>query len=295
MGTVYIAIILVCRVAQSLCNKQTSEKISNISRFFKYSAFSQLLSAFLALMLILIAQNGFSCNVTTLAISSFSGTMLVLGSWFNILALKNGTIALASMFGTAGILIPCIAGIFLFDTPMSPGQWSGVGLFFLAAYFLISSSSRIYSRFSVKAFFLLLGVMFTNGFTMLAQQMFTFYVPNGDVSVFSFLSFGIVGVFMLIMSLAHTETRKADQEETKLTAKLLCLGTVLSIAVFVINQLATLATALVPPAVLFTFINGGGTIISAIVAALCFHERLTAKSITGIILGVLSMVLVKAM
>ena len=73
------------------------------------------------------------------------------------------------------------------------------------------------------------------------------------------------------------------------------MALVLAIAVFIINQLATLSTAFVSPVVLFTFINGGSTIIAAIVAAVCFRERLTVRSVLGIIIGVASMVIIKAM
>ena len=70
-------------------------------------------------------------------------------------------------------------------------------------------------------------------------------------------------------------------------------GSVLSACVFIINQLATLATAFVPPVILFTFINGGSTIIAAVVAAIVFKEKLTVKSITGIVLGVASLIIIK--
>lgn len=294
MGTIYIAIIMVCRIVQHLCNKRTSSSINNMPCFFKYSAFRNLLSGSLGLVLILISRKGFNCDTLTFLISAFSGMMLLLSAGFSILALKSGTVALSSMFGTAGLLVPCVAGIFLFGKPMSAGQWCGVGLFFIAAYFLISSSSRIYSKFSFKNLLILLGLMLTNGLTMLAQQMFTFFVPHGDVSLFSFFSFSIVGVFMLIISLVSMKNH-GDDESAKLSPKLLGLGSILSVAVFIINQLATLSTAIVPPVILFTFINGGSTIIGAIVAAVCFHEKLTLRSITGIILGVLSMIIIKAL
>lgn len=294
MGSLYIAIIMLCRVAQHLCTKKTSDGVNGMRCFFKYSAYRQILSGALGLALILIANNGFNCNAATVCISVFSGLMLVASTGFGLAALKSGTVALASLFGTAGILVPCIAGIFLFGKPMSAGQWLGVGIFFIAAYFLISSSSKIYRSFSFKTVLLLLGVMLSEGFTMLAQQMFTFYVPEGDVSVFSFLSFGLVGVLMLFVSFITPKNDNAD-DNSKLTPKLLLLGAVLSVAVFIINQLATLATAIVPPVILFTFINGGSTIIGAIVAAIFFHEKLTPRSITGIILGVGAMIIIKAM
>lgn len=292
MGTLYISIILMCRVVQHICGKNTSNAIKDISCFIQYCAYSNILSGILGLFLVLIAKNGFNCNLSTLLISCFSGIMLAASSGFSLAAMKSGTVALTSIFGTAGLLVPCVAGIFIFDQPMSYGQWIGIALFFLAAYLLIGSSAKIYSGFSLKTFLLLIGTMLANGFTMLAQQMFTFYVPDGDVSVFSFLSFGIVGVLLLI--LAFIQAKGEEKVQYKLSQKLLVLGAVSSVAVFIINQLATLSTALVPPAILFGFINGGSTIIAAIVAAVCFHEKLTMRSVLGIVIGVISLIIIKA-
>ena len=167
-------------------------------------------------------------------------------------------------------------------------------LFFVAAWFLISSSSRIYQGFSVKTFGLLLGVMLSEGFTMLSQQLFALCVPDGDVSVFSFLSFGTAGALMLVMALFTWKRKEEGDGRAALTPELLFLGAVLSVVVFIINQLATLAAATVPPVILFTFINGGSTIIGAIVAAVFFKERLTPRSLLGIGLGILSLVIIKA-
>lgn len=294
MGTLYISIILVCRVFQHLFNKRTSNDIKTMPCFFKYMSLTKVIAAAMGLVLILIAGNGFKCNLLTVLISTFSGLMLVLSSAFGLLVLRNGTVALSSLFGTAGLIVPCMAGIFLFNTPMSWGQWLGVAIFFVAAYLMITSSSRIACKFTFKAFLLLMGVMLSNGFTMLAQQMFTFYVPDGDVSVFSFLSFGIVGIFMIIMAIVSS-AKSEHKAEDKLTPSLVGMGAVLAIAVFIINQLATLSTAFVSPVVLFTFINGGSTIIAAIVAAVCFREKLTVRSVLGIIIGVASMVIIKAL
>lgn len=292
MGTIYISIILLCRIAQHICGKKTSNTINGALCFVQYCSYTNILSAVLGLLLILIAHNGFSCNFTAFLISAFSGLMIVSSTGFSLAAMKSGTVALTSLFSTAGILVPCIAGIFLFGQPMSWGQWGGIALFFVAAYLLIESSAKIYSGFSFKTLILLIGNMLANGLTMLAQQMFTFYVPYGDVSMFSFLSFGVVGVLMFILSCVPAKGESKIQYQ--LSSKLLVLGAVSAVAVFIINQLATLSTALVPPAILFAFINGGSTIISAIVAAVCFHEKLTMRSVTGITIGVIALVIIKA-
>lgn len=294
MGTFYISIILLCRFAQHLFTKRTSNQIEGLKCFFKYGAFRNILSGLLGLLLILITGAGLSADLPTLLISLFSGLMIAASTGFELVVLKSGTVALSSLFGTAGLLIPCVAGIFLFDKPMSVGQFIGLFLFFVAAYFLISSSSKIYNGFSFKTFLLLLGVMLSNGFTMLAQQMFASYIPNGNVSVFSFLSFSTVGVIMLLASFFIPQSKK-NSESSRLTPQLLGFGAILSVAVFIINQLATMAAATISPVILFTFINGGSTIIGAIVAAAVFKEKLTVKSVVGILLGIISLVVIKAL
>ena len=80
-----------------------------------------------------------------------------------------------------------------------------------------------------------------------------------------------------------------------LSKKLLFYGAILSTAVFIINQLATISTVLVPPAVLFAFINGGSTIIATVVAAVCIKEKLTFRSVCGVLMGVTALVVIKAL
>lgn len=292
MGNIYIGIIMLLRIVQHMFNKRSSSEIGGFTMFVKYGAYRQLFSAALGLLLIIIAGKGFRFNAVTIITATVSGLALFGNLMCSQTVLKSGTMALNALFGTAGMLVPCIAGIFLFDAPMSAGQLFGVGLLIVSSYFLISSSSKIHTKFTFKTFLLLMGTMLSNGITMLMQQMFAHYVPDGDVSVFSLFSFGIVGVALLLLSFP-LNMRKTG-ESKPLSKKLLFYGAILSTAVFIINQLATISTVLVPPAVLFAFINGGSTIIAAVVAAVCFKEKLTFRSVCGVLMGVTALVVIKA-
>lgn len=293
MGNLYIGIIMLLRVAQHICNKRSSNEIHGTAMFVKYGAYRQLLSAVIGLFVIIAAGKGFRFNMITVITATVSGLALFGNLVCSQTVLKSGTMALNSLFGTAGMLIPCIAGVILFNEPMSVGQLMGVALLIVSAYFLISSSNKIHTKFTLRTFLLLIGTLLTNGTTMLMQQMFAHYVPNGDVSVFSLLSFGIVGISLLLLTIVMN--KKNTEESKPLSKGLLVYGAILSAAVFIINQLATISTVLVPPTVLFAFINGGSTIIAAVVAAVCFKERLTIRSVCGVLLGVVALVIVKAM
>ncbi len=290
MGVLYIAVILMCRFAQHLYEKKTSLMVEGVPELLRFNGIRQCISAALALALIIVGGNGLRINAPTLLLSLLSGTMLASSISFSLYAMKTGMVSLVALFGTAGMIIPCLTGVFLFNTPIAAMQWVGFAMFMFAAYLMIMGSRVTVKGFSVKTVLFLIGVMLADGLTMMAQQMFTQYVPDGDVSAFSFLSFGIVGIVML----AAVPFAKGKREMEPMPKSLIAYSVILAAALLIINQLATLATAIVPPVILFTFINGGSTVIAAIVAATVYKEKLTVRSTAGIILGVLSFVIIKA-
>lgn len=292
MAELYISVILVFRVVQAVFSKRASNEVKNLRMMLSYIAFAKAISAVLGLLLIIVAANGFKADLKTVVIAAFSGFMLFASSFCSVYAMKSGTISLSSMFSTAGMIIPVIAGAVLFDKPVGVIQLAGLGLFFVSAWLLIGSSREIYKGFSIKTLMLLIGSLVANGGTMLAQQMFTAYVPKGDVSVFSFLSFAIISLLSAVAYKAGW-LKTGEAGEGKLSKKLIVCAVALAVAVFVINQLATISTTLVSPVILFTFINGGGTIISTVVAAIMYKERISAKSAAGIALGITSLVIIK--
>ena len=293
MATLYIGIILIFRVVQAVFNKRSSIEIKNIPMLIGYNAYKNSISAILGLLLIIIAGNGFIIDPLTVIIATLSGLSLFFSGFCGIYAMKSGTVSLNSMFGTAGMLIPIIAGALFFDQKVSAMQIIGLCLFLLAAYLLIGSSKKLFTNFSYKTVFLLIGVLVSNGCTMLAQQLFTRYVSDGDVSVFSFLSFGIISMLSAIVYSSHFIKSNGKKDELKLSKTVLICGIALAVSVFVINQLATISTTLVSPIILFTFINGGGTIISTIVAAVLYKEKITVKAALGVAIGIVSLLMIK--
>ena len=295
MTTLYLSIVMLCRIVQAIFGKRASNEIKSIPMLIGYSSFKDAISALFAILLILVVGNGFKCGLLTVLIASFSGITLFFAGFCSLYAMKSGTVSLSSMFGTAGMIIPILAGVFLFNQSVSFMQIVSMAVFFVSAWLLVGSSKEIYTNFSFKTMLLLLGSLFSNGGTMLAQQMFTAYVPDGDVSVFSFLSFGIISLLSGIMYLfVKNKTPNNTDVCEKANIKMLAIcGVALATAVFLINQLVTICTATVPPVILFTIVNGGGTIISTLVAAILYKEKLTAKCVTGVILGVISFVIIK--
>ncbi len=291
MGTAYIGIILLLRVVQNFYTKKVSTVYpTTTGGRAKYLTLSMSISAVLALGLYLIMDRG-KVDLTMILISLTSGLCLAGGTLCSALAMQSGTMVLCSIFSTAGLIIPSVCGIFFFHEPMSIFQWLGVAIFIGCTLLLANSSREIYTGFSLKTVLLLLGNFFSNGTVMLCQKLLTFLNPDSSVSLFSFLSFAIPALLCGLVCLFSRRRGQLEPLNTQLRLPILLLA----VAVFLINQLATLATNEVSSVVLFAFINGGNTLIAAVIAALCYKERLTVKSITGIVLGLISLLMIKAL
>lgn len=228
---VYLFSILAARVVQAVFSKLSSNEANNIVLTVKYTAYQYSVSAALGLILLLADMSNLKIDLPTLGIALLSGVSLFFSTFFSIYGMKSGTVSLVSMFGTAGLLVPIIAGVFLFGQPVSILQGVGTAIFFVSAW--------------------------------------------------------------LPTAFAMGKSEKYKSEDLKLGKTLYICGIALAAAVFVINQFATKLTALLPPVFLFTFINGGGTIISTLAAAAIYKEKLSVYSILGVIIGICSMIMIK--
>ena len=288
----YFLIILLLRFPQNLFNKRSSGIVRGAPAYFAYGAYRYLLSGGMALVLLLFAGGFSGVSLKALAISAIGAVALGSNLFFGLEALKSGAMVLSSMAGSAGLLLPCVFGIFMFDEPMSLMQLFGILLLIFSGWLLIGYSKKLKGSFTPRTMLLLIGSMLSNGFTMVAQKMFSKYLPDVSVSVFSFLAFGLVGVGMCV-GLVPQLTKKETREEIKKLPKALWFyGAGLSTILLIINQLATIAAKVIPSAIMFPINDGGATIITALTGAVVFKEKLTARSVAGLALGIASLIVI---
>lgn len=288
----YFLIILLLRLPQNIFNKRSSGIVRGAPAYFAYGAYRYLLSGGMALVLLLFAGGFSGVSLKALAISAIGAVALGSNLFFGLEALKSGAMVLSSMAGSAGLLLPCVFGIFMFDEPMSLMQLFGILLLIFSGWLLIGYSKKLKGSFTPRTMLLLIGSMLSNGFTMVAQKMFSKYLPDVSVSVFSFLAFGLVGVGMCVGLVPQLMKKEKREEIKKLPKALWFYGAGLSTILLIINQLATIAAKVIPSAIMFPINDGGATIITALTGAVVFKEKLTARSVAGLVLGIASLIVI---
>lgn len=288
---IFLIIILLLRVPQNFSSKKTSGLVTNSQSYFLYGTYSYTLAGLIAFVMLLFdGMSGFS--LPAVGISALGAVSLAVSLFCSIEALKSGVMVLAAMAGSAGLLLPCIAGIFMFNEPMKPMQFIGIALLIFSGWLLIGYSKEQTGSFTPRTLLLLIGSMLSNGSVMLAQKMFSKYLPDTSVSIFSFLTFGLIGIGMFIGLVPSLLNQSGRAKIAAVPKPVFLYGTISSIILLAINQLATLAGRNVPSAIMFPINDGGATIITAITAAIFFKEKLTVRSVCGLILGIGSLIVI---
>ena len=288
---IFLIIILLLRVPQNFSSKKTSGLVTNSQSYFLYGTYSYTLAGLIAFVMLLFdGMSGFS--LPAVGISALGAVSLAVSLFCSIEALKSGVMVLAAMAGSAGLLLPCIAGIFMFNEPMKPMQFIGIALLIFSGWLLIGYSKEQTGSFTPRTLLLLIGSMLSNGSVMLAQKMFSKYLPDTSVSIFSFLTFGLIGIGMFIGLVPSLLSQSGRAKIAAVPKPVFLYGTISSIILLTINQLATIAGRNVPSAIMFPINDGGATIITAITAAIFFKEKLTVRSVCGLILGIGSLIVI---
>lgn len=294
MGYICLLIIFAARFVQYTFEKKGGDRITSGAATVLFIAYRCVLSVALAAVWLLFSGGGFTLPWQGLLISLVGGFSLASCSAFVLAVCTRGQIIQANFFNSAGLLVPTVAGIFLFSIPLGIWQITGIVLLFAGAALLIEKQkSDGNKKTDLLGIILLLLLFVTSGTTMLAQNMFANYLPEYDVGVFSFYCFISAAVFMaLSFPIFYRPARDRESIRSLISSpRMYGIGALLAVALFAINQFATIGGLYLAPAVLYGTMTAGSTLVAVAVSALLFKKKLNVRTVIGIVSGCASVLL----
>lgn len=274
--------------------------IDSRMKFFEYGAYYQFVSAAFSIVTLCIA-GFYGLDGVTAICALLSALLFAVELYAGIEALKGGTMVLCSMFAQGGLFVPCILGIFLFNEPMSIFQWLGLAVFVCSAGLLASGSNESGQKLTWRTVGMLFLSFLSGGFVMVVQKYFAILVPDGNVAMFSFLTFAFNAVILAGAALAlfifggKTEDGQRKYAYEKLHKKQYVFGALLGLAVFAINLIVTSMAKKVPSVVLFPVSSAISLAITTTIGAVVYKEKLTLKNVCGVVLGLASVIVINVL
>lgn len=286
----YIILIWITQIALSFCDKSSSNDVSNMKIAVKYSAVRSVFGAVCTFALAIISVQKLAFDLPSLWCAVLFGFAIAVDLINYLFLAKTGMVALMSVSNQAASLImPTITGIIFFSKPVNPLQWLFVGILLVAIYILCVSSKGIYNDFSAKTVIMLIIRFLAGGFGTISMQTFA-EVGNGNTNLFLSISYLVSAV--LFFAVYPFIKKENSNSNIKISKKLLILALIASIMVFGANAFTVMAARILDPIVQFSVTAVGGIVLNLLLGALCFKEKITAKSAIAVIIAAVSVVVI---
>ena len=298
MGYLFLAISLFAGAAKGYCGKKTSGYVNGYKDAMLANTIRMVLCTLIGAVLI-IAGGDIGCLVPDpqiLAISALSGvtTSVFVVCW--LISVKKGAYMMLDVFLMLGVLVPIIAGQFVFGEAIKLTQWIGIGVLFVAVMIMCSYNNSIKEKMGLSAMVLLIVCGVANGLTDFSQKLFVKQFSEVPISVFNFYTYvfsaAVLGVFLIIFSIKERSQSTAGVSGLK---HIFGYIAVMSVCLFANSFFKTKAAGFLDSAQLYPLNQGLALMLSSIMSAVLFNERLTFKCIIGLVLSFAGLIIINVL
>lgn len=299
MGYLFLTISLLAGAVKGYCGKKTSGYVSGYKDAMMANTIRMLLCILIGAVMIAGGGNLVQLKPTPqiIAISALSGvsTSIFVVCW--LISVKKGAYMMLDVFLMLGVLVPIVAGHFVFGEAIKLTQWLGIGVLFIAVMIMCSYNNSIKEKMSISALVLLIICGASNGLTDLSQKLFMKQMSEVPIAVFNFYTYvfsaAVLGIFFVIFSIKE----KVQGQSSGLHGLKRIFGyiAVMSICLFANSYFKTKAAGFLDSAQLYPLNQGMALMLSSAMSAVLFHERLTVKCILGLVISFAGLIIINVL
>lgn len=283
---IFVAVLLFG--VQTLCFKEFNLKyMKNKADYFLFSSLY-----FVLVVVALLAVYGFgSVSPQTYMIAIPFGVVFIASILLYMKAMETGSMSFSALVFSFGLLVPVLFGQLFWQENIRFLQILALGVLFISFYLAGGSKQEPILGFNVKWLVLSLAAMLGNGALMTMAKAHQRMLPGKDVGEFLIVAFATAALVSLLLTAYRVRiAREQTVKPTAIPFLVLVFGAGLTTAFG--NWTALSLAGKIPAVVLFPLMNGGIVFLSSILSVAVYKEKLTSRSVAGLILGLFAIVLI---
>ena len=283
MGYLFLIIALLCGATKGFCGKKISGKVNTLKGVFYINTLRMLLCIAIGFFVVAFDNlSGFKIEPYTLLITAVSGlsTALFVVTW--IFCVRKGAYVMVDVFLMLGAMVTTALCNMFFGETVTVKHCLGILLLLISSYIMCSYSSNIRGKFTLNSFFILLMCGLFSGMSDFSQKWFVKAVPDGNIAVFNFYTYVFAAVALFIFFVFSNKIEKSENDGKSMKIFLVIL--VMSACLFANSYFKTIAAIYLDSAILYPLSSGMSIVLSALMAAVFFCEKITKKCVLGIAL-----------
>ena len=297
IGYLFLGIALIAGAAKGYCGKRISGKITTLSDSVLANTGRMLLCMIIGFLLVLVQDgpSALAVDRATLWTSLLGGvcSALFVISW--LFAVKQSAYMMVEVFLLLGAMIPISLSALLFDERIRLIQGIGIAILLIAVYIMSTYNTSIKGKMSVKATIPLVVAGIANGSADLSQKMFSRLGGNDSASAFNLYTYIFSAAVLLVFYLFLCIKNKKRQERAcDLNIFRHTWGFILMMAIclFMNSYFKTLSAAHITATQLYPLNQGASVVLSLLMSAIFFKEKINVKSVLGICLAFVALLLI---
>ena len=295
MGYLYMAVALLCSTAKGFCGKKQSQHVHGVRGVMTVN-FLRMLCCVAVGAVILAAGEGFGA----LAVSGRAAGILSLSGISNaaqvilwLLVVQRSAYMLLDVFATLGVIVPMLVCRVLFDEAIRPIQWGGYVLLCAAAMVMCSYSMSLkQKKMGAADYGLLLCFGLAAGMTDLTQKLYLNYCPEISKNVFNFYTFLFAAAVMAVVLLILCRDKSAPHCPL---GKVWYYIVIMAVMLFLVTYFKTAAASVLPAVQVYPLFQGGVLVTAALMAAVCFGEKITRRCLLGMGMTFMAMLMMNVL
>lgn len=250
--------------------------------------FSVIYGAIVAVLVFLLNGMRFSPSTGTLILGIVNGLILFLYNLGMVQAARRGPYTFQSitmLFGS--IVVVLIFSVLVWKDSVTALQLAGI-LIMLCAFVLLNAGGLTFSGIKKGYYFWIVILFFSNGFygVLMDAQQRLYTDERNEMIMLTFGALALISILYLKLV-----AKAVLKEAFAMDKRSACYAALSSVCAAFAVFLTMVLLKSVPSYVLYTIKNGGILVMSALLSAIILKEKPTGKTLAGVALSVVSIVM----
>lgn len=284
MGYLYLSLSLLAGTAKGYYGKKITSYTKGYNDVIFANIIRMLLCVVIGAILLFLSGNGkyiITLDYTILIISAISGFSTAMFVVFWLASIKQTTYMLLEIFLTLSLIIPLILSSLLFQEHITLTQWIGFLVLLLGVIIMCSYNNNLKQKIGIKTLIVLIMCGVSNGITDFSQKLFVKYAIDSPIMVFNMYTYVFSAIVLIIAYFICNNSIRNERKNRTIPGTMVVYILIMSICLFAHSYFKTSAANFLNAVHLYPLTQGGSLILSSAMAAICFGEKVTVKSLIG--------------
>ena len=297
MGYLFLAVSVFSGAVKGFCGKKTSSYVSGSRDAVLANLIRMLLCSAIGFIFLLAGRNlnAIVPDGRLLPVAALSGvtTSVFVICW--LIAVRKSAYMMLDVFLMPGVVVTLILSNLFFGEAVRPMQWLGIAVLFVAVLLMCGYNNSFKAKISPASFMLLILCGLANGLTDFSQKLFVRQAPDTPISVFNFYTYLFsAAVLLLAYIIAAAKAKRTEPVAPTQNHIRQIFGyiAVMSVCLFLYSYFKTKAAGLLDAVLLYPLSQGCSIVLSTVMAAVFFREKLTPKGLIGIVTAFFGLILI---